>query len=117
MFDLRAEFELADATEIGFRIRGVPVAYDVQKQELSCLGSKVPLKAVEGKLRLQILVDRALIEIFGNDGLVYLPMGVIPKDEDKSLEVFSKSGNAVLRSLELYELRSAWTAAQAGSKP
>lgn len=117
LFELRAEFELAAASEVGFRLRGVPVAYDVKKQELSCLDSKAPLKATEGKLRLRILVDRASIEIFGNDGLVYLPMGVIPKDEDKSLEVFSKSGNAVLRSLELYELNSAWTAAEAAGKP
>ncbi len=111
LFELRAEFMLGDATEIGFRVRGVPIIYDAKKQELSCLGSQATLRARDGKLRLRLLVDRASIEIFGNDGLVYMPMGVIPKNDDKSLEVISRSGSPVLCSLELHELRPAWSAA------
>ena len=43
-----------------------------QKQTLACQDRKAPLPAVAGKVRLQILVDRTSLEIFGNDGLVYI---------------------------------------------
>ena len=58
-------------------IRGVPIAYDVTKQELSCQGKTAPLKPVDGTIQLEILVDRTSVEIFGNRGRVYMPIGVI----------------------------------------
>jgi len=105
---IRAELRLAGAEEVGFVIRDIPVIFDVQKQELSCQGNKVSLKPVDGKIRLELLVDRTSIEIFGNFGRVYMPVGVILADNSKSLEIFTKSGNAEVESLEIYELNSAW---------
>ena len=32
----------------------------------------------------------------------------LPKEEDRSLEVFSRGGNTTMRSLEVIELRSSW---------
>lgn len=40
-------------------------------------------------MRLRILVDRTTIEIFGNDGRMYMPVEVIPDDGNRSLEVFA----------------------------
>jgi len=37
-----------------------------------------------------------------------MPMGVIPPDDDRTLEVFTEGGAATVRTLEVYELRSAW---------
>jgi len=108
LFDIRAELELGDASEFGLLIRNIPVSYNVEKKELSCREQTAPLEPVDGKIRLHILVDRASIEIFGNDGLLAMPIGVIPEDEDKSLEVFSKGGNTEIKSLDVYELRSVW---------
>jgi len=59
-------------------------------------------------IRLELLVDRTSIEIFGNDGRVYMPMGVILADNPESLEIFSEGGNTRIRSLEVYELDSVW---------
>lgn len=108
LFDIRAEFETEETSIFGFNINGVEVAYDAKKQQLCCLGRRVPLLPMDGKIRLQILVDKASIEIFGNDGIVYLPIGVILKDCDKPLEVFSTGGKTRVNALEVYELRSAW---------
>jgi len=105
---IRAELQLASATEIGFVIRDIPVVYDVEKQELSCHGNKASLKLVNGKIRIELLVDRTSIEIFGNGGRVYIPTGVILADNSKSLEIFTKGGNTKVESLEVYELNSAW---------
>ena len=110
LFDLRAEFEPGDAAAFGFTVRGVPVVYDVKKQEISCKGVTAPLKPEDGKVRLQLLVDRGSVEIFGNGGRVALSVGVIPADDNHSLEVFSRGGATRLRSLEAFEMKSAWEA-------
>jgi len=63
---------------------------------------------VDDKIRLELLVDRTSIEIFGNDGRIYMPIGVVLVDNSKSLEIFTKGGNTEVKSLGVYELRSVW---------
>jgi fructan beta-fructosidase len=108
LFHIKAELQVNDVQETGFVIRDIPVVYNIQKQELSCQGKTAPLKPENGKIRLEILVDRTSIEIFGNDGRIYMPIGVILVDNSKSLEVFTKGGNIEVKFLEVYELRSIW---------
>jgi len=107
LFDIRAELEPGDAAEVGFVVRGTRVVYDARKQSLACKGS-APLKPEGGKIRLRILVDRASVEVFGNDGRVYMPCGVIHPEENRSLEVFAKGGTARVTALEVHTLRPAW---------
>ncbi len=109
LFHIRAEFKLGDAREFGFNIRSIPVTYDVREQRLSCKGKTVPLKPADGKIRLEILVDRTSIEIFANDGLIYMPIGVIPPDDNKTLQVFTSGAETRVNSLAVYKIRSAWT--------
>lgn len=108
LFHIRAEFEPGDAEQVGFVIRGTPVMYDAKKAQLSCMKNKATLKPAGGKIRLELLVDRMSIEIYGNDGRVYMPMGVIPPDDNKSLEVFAKGGAARATKLTVWKLKSAW---------
>jgi len=108
LFDIHVEFQIGDATEFGFIVRGIRVVYDFEKQELTCQDKCAHLAPIEGKIRLQLLVDRASIEIFGNDGRVAIPIGVIPEDNNKSLEVYCKGGRTHINALEVYELCSAW---------
>ena len=42
------------------------------------------------------------------DGQVYMPIGTILPDDNRTLELFSKNGSTGIDSLELYELRPAW---------
>ncbi len=108
LFHIRAELQVGDIREIGFIVRDIPVVYNVRKQELSCQKKTASLQPVDGKISIELLVDRTSIEIFGNDGRVYMPIGVILADNSKSLEIFTKGGNAEVKSLEVYELHSAW---------
>jgi fructan beta-fructosidase len=108
LFDIRVEWEIADAVECGLFVRGIPITYDVGKQELTCLDKIAPLKVEKRKITLQVLVDRMSIEIFANDGGIYMPIGVIPDDGDHSLGIFSKGGITKVNSLKVYELNSAW---------
>jgi sucrose-6-phosphate hydrolase SacC (GH32 family) len=105
---IRADLQLHEAAEIGFVIRDIAVTYNVEKQELSCQGNKASLKPVNGKIQLELLVDRTSIEIFGNCGRVYMPVGMILADNSKTLEIFTKGGNAEAKSLEVFELSSIW---------
>jgi len=108
LFDLVTELVPAAATEVGFNLRGVPVVYDVKRQELLCQGKKAALKLVDGKIRLRFLVDRTSIDIFGNDGLLYMPMGVIVPPDNRSLELFAKGEGSRVARLEVFDLGSAW---------
>ena len=109
LFHIRAKLKIDDdVQETGFIIRDVPVVYNVQKQQLSCQKKTAPLKLVNSKIILELLVDRTSIEIFGNNGRMYMPMGVILADKPKSLEIFTKGGNTKIESLEVYKLASVW---------
>jgi sucrose-6-phosphate hydrolase SacC (GH32 family) len=108
LWDVETDISTGDAEAVGFVLRGVTVNYDVKKAELSCGERHAALKPVEGRIRLRLLLDRASLDIFGDDGRVYMPMGVIPKAEDRSLALLAKGGPATLQSLQVYELRSAW---------
>ncbi len=108
LFDIECELSVGQATRIGFEIRGVPIVYDTAKREIASLDKTAPLETKDGKLRLRLLVDRMSVEIFANDGRVYMPMGNILKDAGPPLHIFAEGGPALIESLTVRELRSAW---------
>jgi sucrose-6-phosphate hydrolase SacC (GH32 family) len=110
LVDIRAEFAVGDASAVGFDIRGTKVVYNATKQQLICNDRSAPLPADGGRVRLQILADRTSLEIFGGDGLVYMPMAVLPKDDDTSLAMFARDGTATIRALDVHAMRSIWDA-------
>ncbi len=107
LWESQLEITPEAGSEIRIELRGVTVAYDAAKQEISCLGKKAALPLVNGKIRLRLLVDRTSIDIFGNDGAVYMPMGFVPKTESHEMVISSGKG-AVINRLENWELKSAW---------
>jgi fructan beta-fructosidase len=108
LLELQAEFEPGGADEVGFKLHGTSVIYDTMKQELVCKNHRVPLKPIDGKIRLQMLVDRTSLEIFGNDGWVYMPVGVNVNATDKLYATIAKGGSARLNSLVVHELKPIW---------
>ena len=105
--DIEAEFTLQGALTVGFHVRGIPVTYHAGARQLSCLGCTAPLEPTDGKLKLRLIVDRASIEVFGGDGQVYMPVGIIPSDSLHGLEVFARGGPATV-SLDVHELKPIW---------
>jgi len=108
LFHLRGQVDVGHANELTFVIRGLPIVYDVARRELSCKGKTAPLQPANGTIRLEILVDRTSMEIFGNDGRIYMPIGAIPADSNKSLQLSVRGGTAKIQALEVHRLRSAW---------
>jgi len=108
LIELRADITVGRAMRIVFTLRGVPVTYDVQANELSCSGEKAVLKAEGGKIRLRILVDRTSIDIFGNDGRLYMPMAVDIDANDTSLWLSAVGRGAFVNALDVAQLESIW---------
>lgn len=109
LFDLQAEFAVGNATAFGLTVRGVPVTYDPARQQLTCLGTSAPLAPIDGTIRLRLLVDRASLEIFGNDGLLVMPLAVAFEEAGRPpLGLFARGGTAEVRSLTVATLRSSW---------
>jgi fructan beta-fructosidase len=121
LFHVKAEFEVGDADSFGLIIREYNITYDVKENRIIYTGPKSgigperfhephsePLKLVDGKITLEILVDRTIVEVFPNNGRYYFPMGAYLVDRDPAIKVFSKGGKTKLNNLEIYELKSIW---------
>jgi fructan beta-fructosidase len=108
LFDLRLQFTTGHTGTVRLVIRGVPVIYDAAKQELVCRDRHNQLSPMNGKVRLQVLVDRTSLEIFGNDGLLYMPMAGNFTPDDHSLALTVTDATVRFDSLEVNELKSIW---------
>ena len=108
LFDISVQFYIGNADKIGFEIRGVPVVYNVKDKTISVKNEIAPCKPKNGEIKLRLLVDRTSIEIFINNGEYYMPVGLIPDDDNLSLKVFAEGGEAQIIKLDVNELNSAW---------
>ena len=112
LFDIRAEVEPHDAATFGLKIRGELVQCNVAGKTISCLGRSAPLAPENGRIKLQVLVDRTSLEVFGNDGRVVLTSCFLPPEENKDLEIYTEGGDVNIVSAEVYPLRSIWPQAE-----
>jgi sucrose-6-phosphate hydrolase SacC (GH32 family) len=120
LFDINAEVDLNDADVVGFDINGFPISYNVEKKLLTA-GEGVdtyhgdrpekrsaPLAPVNGKISFRILVDRPFVEIFANNGHIYMPMQAVRDPSNKSLKIYAKGGAAHVEELTVHKLKPIW---------
>jgi len=108
LFDINAEFDVGDSGEFGFTINGINISYDAGKSRLTGSEESASLDPVDGKLRLRILVDRTSIEVFANDGRIYMPLRAYPEPGEQGLEIFAKGRPVVVNSLKVNSIESIW---------
>ena len=117
LLDISAEFCVGAATdEVGLKLRGVAVTFDAKSGLLKCADRTAPLKPINGTIKLRLLLDRVSLEIFANEGHVYMPMAILPKDEERAVAVFAKGDDVRLTALTVHTLKSAWEN-DTGTKP
>ena len=109
LVELRTEFEPGDAGEVAFTVRGATILYNAKTQELVVNSHRAPAPIRGGQQRLTIFCDRAGLEIFASDGLTYVPMPFQPKADDLRLGVQVRRGEVKFQSLDVHELKSAWS--------
>jgi len=108
LFDVEVVLEPAANTQTTFDLRGHKVVYDAQTQTLSSGGLRAALKPAGGRIHLRMLLDRTSVEVFGNLGQVYLPLCILPEEDNRSLSASSVGGEVRAAMLCVHELKSAW---------
>jgi fructan beta-fructosidase len=106
--EVRLAIEPGKAKEVVLDVRGVPVVYNVVTNELVVDGVKAPVTLVNGKLNLIVYADRTGLEIFVNNGLVFMPININLADANRSVSLSAKGGTAKVTNLQVYELKSIW---------
>jgi fructan beta-fructosidase len=111
---IKAVFLPKTSDSFGFIVRtgkkseGTDIRYDTAKKILEVNGVKMPLEPVDGKIELQLLVDRSSIEIFANQGEVGISSCFSPVQGEEELLLYTQGGELYMESLEAYNLKSAW---------
>jgi len=130
--EIIAEFEVAErktqASEFGLRVRvgehhETRIGYMAEDQTLFVDRTRsgatdfhpgfptrhaAPLGSSDGRLKLHVFVDRCSVEVFGNDGAVYLADLIFPDRRAQKLEVYADGGIVTLSSLQFHRLKSIW---------
>ena len=102
LFHILADVDMPTGSTLAFHIRGASVI--VTDHSVACNSRPAPVTT--GVKTIEILVDRASIETFANDGETSLSGCFIPSDDHLSLEC--SHGPVTIRSLRVFELASAW---------
>ena len=109
LLDVWVEFEVGNpGATLALTLRGVELVYDAAAAQLACQGRALPLPPVEGRVRLRALLDRCSLEIWGNDGLVTLALGVVPDAQNHTHTLSSIGWITHLVDLRAHTLRSIW---------
>ena len=119
-----AEFQINESRKTGFILtekigtsKKVIVGYDAveQKLYLDCTGSEsknkspknliqtAPMKPVNGIVRIQVLLDKSSLEVFGNGGEKVISTMIYPDTDATGVSAFSE-GKTVIRSLKMWDL-------------
>jgi levanase/fructan beta-fructosidase len=124
---LDAEWNIRPGTKAGFIIgqqknnnspAAVTVGYDGTTHEIyverngtgpgkinrNKLRQTISVQNKTGILRLQILVDRSSLEVFVNNGEQVLSTYIFPGRDADGLSAFTAGGEAILRSLKIWDL-------------
>jgi fructan beta-fructosidase len=106
LFHVRAEIDIPEGAKLTFNIRGVTVILTSKTVESGGRPASVAsrIKTVE------ILVDRASIEAFVNQGEISSTRFVLPKEN--GLSVKAEGGGVSIQSLTVWPLNSAWASGQ-----
>jgi sucrose-6-phosphate hydrolase SacC (GH32 family) len=106
LFDIGMEIEPGDDAQFGVRLHETTITYGGGK--VTCLGSTAEVSLIDGSVKLRILVDRASLEVFVNDGEVSMTSIFQPKEKNTGLELYTRGGNVNIRSLRVSKLKSSW---------
>ena len=105
-FDLTLEFEPGDTEQVVLNIPGTHIRYKTKEQMIE--HREIPLKIIDDKVKIRVLVDVCLYEIIGNDGRVYVSLPRDYMQKISKIKIEAIGGSAKLIKLEVHELKSIW---------
>lgn len=106
--EVRATLTPGSSRECGLDLGGIRVAWESERGELVVAGHRTPVALRDGKLALVVFTDRNAVEVFADDGLVYVPV-VLPAGITRSatLTAFARGGEMQV-ACEIAELTGIW---------
>jgi fructan beta-fructosidase len=120
LFEVIAEFEIGKAKEFGIEFCKGPggsfkIGYEVSGRKLTLrdpsgheLLSQL-LLAKRGRVKLHLLLDRTMLDAFGNDGITWnCAFFKAEQPAQQGIELYAKGGPVKLLSLDLWPLKSVW---------
>ena len=106
LFDILAEVEPKGAQRIFLQFGATKVAYDVEKAILDTM--TLPLS--DGVLRLRVISDRPIYEVWGGDGAVHRTYYRADRGERFSdVRLIAQGGEARVKSFMVYPMNSIWS--------
>ena len=118
-FRILTRIDPGDAEAFGLDICGARVTYNTSSGMLA-VGEDAaptepglkrrPLPLDEGRIQLDILVDTTSLEVFANNGFLYIPHGRqnLYEKPEGDIKFFADGGTIKVESLEVIELNSIW---------
>ena len=108
LLEVRLALQPAPHSLTKLTVRGVPIVYDADRQELSVNGHKAPAPLIDGKQALIVLADRIGFEVFASGGLTFIPMPVQPKPDDKAVTLSAEGADVPFTAWQVSPLKSIW---------
>lgn len=135
-YDMEFEFDVRHSTSFELVLRDVTVSYNAKTQSLACGGpamrngiivddwvaqtagemndqnnlGQAPLRPINGKINLRILLDHNTVEVFGNGGEAVISSCFMPGKPANTYDIRSEGQLSVIKA-EIHSLKSIWTAA------
>ncbi|MCK5174090.1 MAG: glycoside hydrolase family 32 protein [Planctomycetes bacterium] len=107
LIDLSIEFEPGGTDTVELSVRGLKIRYDNASRQFTYTATTIPAPAIDGKVKLRLLVDRTSLELFANDGAAVSTDYAIPAPQNHDLSI-SADGVLKINLLVVNELESAW---------
>lgn len=127
--DIEAELEIGDASNFGFNLRTTngmktTVKYTpatgiltVDKKQSGLAATDLKNIKIEptgeNRIKLRILIDSSVLDVFVNDGLSTTGTVYFPTEDACGMEFFASNGSVTVKSMVIYEMSSIWNGAEA----
>jgi len=108
LYDLSCEIKLRNSKRIEINLNGLQLHINVPEETMACGGQRTILRPENGKIRLRVLMDRAVAEVFANDGAFHMPVPFIDPERTNTIDFLSRGGDAELGSLTISTIKSIW---------
>ncbi len=111
-FGLRVRTGQNEQTTVGYNLKTAQLFVDRSHSGKTSFNPSFPkihlvhLEPINSEIRLHLLIDRASLEVFSEDGLLSMTENIFPDGSSTGLEVFAQGGKILLSKLEMYELQS-----------
>lgn len=105
LIDMSIEFEAESSLKL--TIRGLEVTYDSENEMFVFGNSKLAAPAINRKVKLRVLLDRASIELFANEGAAVSTNYAVPVANNNRISI-SGAAELKIKSLVVNELKSSW---------